>query len=100
MKPIVKIGPYIIESFKIPIERRGLYRLLKNSIKIEESHSQLGLEMSLLERLLPFKEWSIYETELFEDVPIYVIMHKNNPIEIYLDYPDACIDIIKRLDEV
>ena len=99
MKPSIKIGPYKIDGYKIPIERRGIFRLWKGDEIIEESYSQLGLEMNLLEALLPFKGWMIGEHKIFREYPFWVALNKGRPEFISLDYPDVCIYVIKRLNE-
>lgn len=111
MKPLIKIGPYTIEGFKIPIERRGLYKLLKNGIKIEESYSQLSLECTLCEDLLEIKgykydkQWKGYQITKVNIIYGHEAwaLFKEELAEldyISIDYPDVVEYTINLLNEL
>jgi len=96
----VQIETFKIKGFEIPIERRSCFRLIKDGKVIEESYSQLELEINLLKAILPFKGWIIEEYKLFKEFPFFVVLNKDIPEFISLDYPDVVIYIIKRLNEI
>lgn len=96
----VKIGPYEIKGFKIPIEQRDCFRLLKDNKVIEESYSQLGLEITLLDLILPFKGWFITAQKIFREYPFYIALKNGIPEKISLEGPDVYIYIMQRLNEI
>lgn len=100
MKPLIKIGLYMIEEYQISIEKRGIFRLWKRPEIIQESYSQLSLEMSLLDARLPFKGWMIGKYKIFREYPFWVALNKGIPEFISLNSPDVYIYIMQRLNEV
>ena len=81
------------------VEGQGDWKLFHHGKLFKTSNSGLDMEMELIERILPYGGWDIYERLIVDkDAWIYTVTKDMVAVFGTLDYPDACLYIINALE--
>ena len=88
-----------INGWKV-VEDQGTWKLFKNDKLCGHSNSGLAMEMEMVESLLPFDGWDIYEQLIVESNTWVHVAMKDMIVDfISLDYPEVCLYILGELEK-